>query len=981
MVLRATWLTALCLLAGLASAAPRQTPLDDLFIETWTTRDGLPHNLVLDLAQTPDGYLWLATWEGIARFNGHEFVVIDRSTLAELSDNGIRALHVGPSGSLWIATARGGVVRLQDAQWSFFNRENGLENDQIMAVLEAEGGALWVLTEDAGVDLRRADGSVRRYSAADGLPSNVAYAMVDGGAGRLLVATGDGLGIVEDGRARALGEQGGLPRGPLLSLRRAPDGRIFAGTERGVYVAGEDLQFRLVHPGLAGEAAQSLHIDSDGTLWVGTIGSGLFRLAGDRLEHLGVEQGLPNGRVAAILRDREDSLWVSTNAGLVRLREAPFKSYGRQAGLADEYVRAVIEDAQGTSWVGTSDGLTRYRNGRFETLGPASGLPGRSILSLGLGRDGVLWVGTYYNGLAKLAGDRVVAVYGEEHGLPSNSVRAVIETPDGTVWVGTSRGLARIDAGGVRAFGLDEGLPRELVIAMHQDAQGSIWVGTTKGMARVEDNRLISYDLSAYGGAHRVFGFAEEPGGALWLATDRGLLRYLDGRFDHLGAAQGLPYDSLFAVVDDAAGGLWMSSNRGVLRIDREQANAVADGRHDRLDIERFGEGDGMASPQANGGSWPSAVRRSNGSVWFSTAKGVAAVMPDQRQTTESEPPRVVIERVRVDDVEYPASGAITLPAGARRVELSFAGLSFLQSHRIRYRYRLQGFDPDWVDGGTVRTAQFTNLPPGEFVFRVAAAHPNNGFGTQEASLALSIPPRLWQREGFVPGSLLVGLLVIYALYRWRIRQLRSDALRLAALVDLRTADLRKHAERLQAADDEKSILLGELQRQTAASSRQAREDGLTGLGNRRAFDEALAREFARAQRSGEPLCLALLDVDHFKRVNDSYSHAAGDALLRALAGLMREHSRDMDLVARWGGEEFALLFPDTPLPAAIQACERLRSAIESFDADDIAPGLRITVSIGIAAHIGMSHHERMLIRADERLYEAKQAGRNRVCA
>lgn len=981
MALRALWLTALCAIAAQAWAAPRQTPLIDLFIETWTTRDGLPHNLVLDLAQTPDGYLWLATWEGIARFNGHEFVVIDRSSLAELSDNGIRALHVGASGSLWIATARGGVVRLLDGQWSFINRENGLENDQIMAVLEADAGALWILTEDAGVDLREADGSIRRYSAADGLPSNVAYAMVDAGDGRLLVATGDGLGVVEGSQARALGNESGMPRGPVLSLRRGADGRFFAGTERGVYVAAQDLQFRLVHPGLAGEAAQSLHVDADGTLWVGTIGSGLFRLAGDRLEHLGVEQGLPNGRVAAILRDREDSLWVSTNAGLVRLREAPFKSYGRQAGLADEYVRAVIEDHQGASWIGTSDGLTRVRGGRFETLGAASGLPGRSILSLGLGRGGALWVGTYYNGLAKLVGDRVVAVYDEERGLPSNSVRAVIESEDGTVWVGTSRGLARIDATGVRAFGLAEGLPRELVIAMHQDAQGSIWVGTTKGMARVEDNRLIAYDLSPYGGAHRVFGFAEEPDGTLWLATDRGLLRFLDGRFSHLGTAQGLPYDSLFAVVDDGVGGLWMSSNRGVLRVDREQAHAVADGRRESLDIERFGEGDGMASPQANGGSWPSAVRRSDGSVWFSTAKGVAEVMPEERQTSETDPPRVVIERVRVDDVEYPVRGAITLPAGARRVELAFAGLSFLQSHRIRYRYRLQGFDPDWVDGGTVRTAQFTNLPPGEFVFRVAAAHPNNGFGAGEASLVLFMPPRLWQREGFVPVSLLLGLMTIYGLYRWRIRQLRSDAHRLAALVDQRTADLRRHAERLQVADDDKSVLLGELQRQSEAFSRQAREDDLTGLGNRRAFDESLAREFARAQRSGEPLCLALLDVDHFKRVNDSYSHAAGDALLKALAGLMRSHSRDMDLVARWGGEEFALLFPNTPLPAAIQACERLRSAVESFDAGEIAPGLRITVSIGVAAHIGMSHHERMLIRADERLYEAKQAGRNRVCS
>jgi len=200
-------------------------------------------------------------------------------------------------------------------------------------------------------------------------------------------------------------------------------------------------------------------------------------------------------------------------------------------------------------------------------------------------------------------------------------------------------------------------------------------------------------------------------------------------------------------------------------------------------------------------------------------------------------------------------------------------------------------------------------------------------------------------------------------------------------LVDERTSELLGHTQRLVAADEEKSALLAELKRQSDAFAQQAREDGLTGLANRRAFDEALAREFARAQRSNRPLCLALLDIDHFKRVNDAYSHAAGDAILKAISAIMQKHSREVDLVARWGGEEFALLFPDTTMRDAINTCERLRAGIAEFDANEIAPGLRITVSIGIAAHTGFTHHERMLIRADERLYAAKQAGRNLVLA
>jgi diguanylate cyclase (GGDEF)-like protein len=981
--MRRLWPWVLVLLAGTAcvAAAPRKSALSDLFLETWTTRDGLPHNLVLDMAQTPEGYLWLATWEGIVRFNGNEFVVIDRTNLAALSDSGIRGLHVGPSGSLWVATARGGVVRQRAGEWEFVNQKIGLDDAQIMGVVEQDDGTLWILTEDAGLERRAPGQPTRRFTATDGLPGNIAYGMALDANGRMLVASGEGLGVVDADRAFGLSTGAGLPRGPVLSVRVAGSGQVYVGTEQGVFVSDGNLSFRLVHPGLATEAAQALYIDPDGTLWVGTIANGIYRLDATGLDHLGVDDGLPNGRVAAIMRDQEQSLWVSTNAGLIRLREAPFRSFGRRAGLADDYVRTIIEDAQGTTWIGTSGGLTRLRDGRFEILGAGVGLPGTSILSLGLSNDGGLWVGTYYNGVAKLLDDRVVAVLDEAAGLPSNSVRAIVETPEGVLWVGTSRGLARIDSAGVRRIGLDEGLPRELVIAMHLDRLGRVWVGTTKGLTVIDGDRLQSFDLSEYGGAHRIFGFAEEPGGAIWMATDRGLVRHRDGAFHQLGSAHGLPYDSLFAVLDDGEGGLWASSNRGMLRLDRDQAHAVADGKVGRLDLERFGEGDGMASPQANGGSAPSAWRRSDGSLWFSTAQGVASVLPARRAAIAPDPPRVVIERVRVDDVDLPATQGLVLPAGARRVELSFAGITYVQAKRLRYRYRLEGFDPDWVAAASSRTAQFTNLPPGRFRFRVTAAHPGGEWSTREATLELTVTPRFWQREGFVPLVALGALLLVYAMYRWRVRQLRADGLRLTALVEARTSELRGQTERLQAADVEKTQLLAELKRQSDAFAQQAREDQLTGLANRRAFDEALAREFARAQRSGRPLCLALLDVDHFKRVNDDYSHAAGDELLKALAVIMRRHSRAVDLVARWGGEEFALLLPETSLADAVAICQRLRTEIAEFDAGPIAPGLRVSVSIGIAAHTGMSHHERMLVRADERLYAAKQAGRDQVMA
>lgn len=341
--------------------------------------------------------------------------------------------------------------------------------------------------------------------------------------------------------------------------------------------------------------------------------------------------------------------------------------------------------------------------------------------------------------------------------------------------------------------------------------------------------------------------------------------------------------------------------------------------------------------------------------------------------------PPAVIEEVRVDDRSMPARAEMTMPAGTRKIELHFAGLSYLMPQKIRYRYRLDGFDENWVERGTLRFAQYTNLQPGDYLFRVAAANPGGEWNSSEARVGFRIEPSLLQRTDVrvMLGVLMLVLLLL--LYRWRVRSLSRGQQRLRTLVDRRTADLLEQTARLTAADLDKTALLDRLQQQSEAFERQAREDGLTGLANRRSFDEALAREFARAQRSGRPLAVALADLDHFKRLNDGYSHAAGDAALRAVARLISEACRSMDITARWGGEEFALLFPDTARDEARGVCERLRAAVEAFDCEDFAPGFRLTISIGVTDHVGLSHHEKLISRADANLYHAKDMGRNRV--
>lgn len=974
------WLCWLLLpVSGFASGQP--TPLADYFREVWTTRDGLPHNSINAIAQTPDGYLWFATWEGAARYNGLRFVNFDRDSGTGLPDSAVRALHLDAGGGLLMGGSRGGITRLADSRWNAIAPAPGL----ITELLPDSRGRLWAGTESAGLLRIDADGRRRHYLGRDDLPGDSAYALAEDADGRVWVGTSGGLvHFTPDDPERfvATPELAGIT---VYSLALAADGALLAGTANGLYrtdPAAAAPRFTPILPALADRSITRLMHDRQGSLWIGTIDSGLFRASERGLEALGVGDGLPNSRVLSLLQDREGSIWVGTNGGLFRLRSAPFTSLTRVRGLSDDFVRAVLAHSDGSLWIGTSYGLNRRSGDRIERIGMGDPHENPSVLSLAEGRDGAVWIGTYAAGALRWQDGRVAGRLTRADGLTSNEVRAILEARDGTLWLGTTHGLVRHGADGVRTFGTADGLPGDYVVSLMESSDGEIWVGTGTGAAMIAHGRVHPLPIASMSSAESVFGFHEAQDGAhVWLATDRGLIRYRrrDGGLAAVGRDAGLPFDKFFRLIADAQGNFWLTGNRGVIRIDGEAAHAVADGRAASLDFELYTEADGMASAQCNGGSQPSATLDGDGNVWVATSLGLAGVQPANLSAFSRIAPPAVIEAVQADGRDLPPAGPLKLAAGTSRVEIHFAGLGYVMPQRIRYRYQLEGFDAGWVERGTQTAAEYTNLPPGAYRFRVMASHPNGPWSAEEAVLAFEIAPFLWQRPAFWVLLALLAALAARLGIGLRLRQLRDNERRLQSLVASRTADLHRQAERLVAADAERERLMAQLRSQSEAYERQAREDALTGLTNRRAFDERLALEMARAQRNRSPLALALLDIDHFKRINDDWSHSVGDQALCAIAVLMREHTRGIDTVSRWGGEEFALLFPDTTLEEATQACERLRERIAATDFGHIAPGLRMTASLGVAALHENEDRDRLLSRADHALYRAKQEGRNRV--
>ncbi len=975
MSMAAALLALLCLRPAAALDAER--PLTEFTIALRDSSAGLPHNMVMAMAQTPDGYLWAGTWEGLARYDGIEFRVFDRANTPELNGNGVRALAVARDGGLWVGTARGGLLRFNAGRWQRFARETGFAFDEIMALFEDSRGALWVAGEEAGA-LRMDAAGITRFGRAEGLGHNTVYQFAEAPDGGIYVAHGAGLDRIDGDRVQPFGREHGLPAASVRAMQIDSDGGITLSSGwrlwryDGVRFARDPRQSSI------GGEITTLGRDRDGNLWVGTIDAGLWRLGARGAEMLDSSLGLPQNRMVSWLEDREGSVWLGTSAGLAQLKDLPFAGIDRRRGLADDYVRAVTDDAAGAVWFATSGGLARLHHGALQRWQQADGLPSESLLSLAEDAGGALWIGSYGAGVARMVDGRIEPVPGTA-ALADRQIRAMLPRADGSVWIGTNAELAHWQAGELRSYTTADGLPRNYVMALAAAPDGDLWIGTSNGLARYDGERFEKFDQSNGFPARDVFSLHMQGDGTLWAGTNDGLVRGRDGRFASIGVAQGLPHNAIFQIVDDGAGALWMCSNKGAFRVARAQAERAADDPTFRLEAQAFDHLDGMSDTQCNGGSQSAAIRAADGRLWFATASGASVIDPLRRLDISGAAPPVAIESVAVDGVEILPISALEFESGPRKLEIRYAGLSLRIPERVRYRHRLVGYETEWVNSGSARLATYTNLAAGPYRFEVIAS--NGGAWSEAAAMReFTVVPRYWETTLFRGAVLLAAALLAWAGLRWRINRARQNEQHLAVLVAERTRDLADQADRLALADKEKSQLLEALRQQAEALARLASEDSLTGLPNRREFDARLAVAFERARREHTAVAVAMADVDHFKPINDSFSHAVGDEVLRRLAHTMRRFTSPEIFIARYGGEEFALLFTGSAALDAAATCERLRAAVETLDLHGLAPGLRATVSLGLVHHDGsQTHHEKLVSAADAQLYAAKHAGRNRV--
>ncbi|WP_158748554.1 sensor histidine kinase [Acidobacterium sp. S8] len=803
------WCAALLLLATLhAVALDPHYPLQHYGFQSWQADDGLPQNTVHTVLQTRDGYIWLGTEAGLVRFDGVQFTVFDKKSSPLLGSDLISSLLEDRNGTLWIGTS-GGLTRLERGEFHTFTAHDGLPAVSVLSLHLSRDGSLWALTA-AGL-AKYAEGRFQPVAVPQGLSDDSAVAETPDGS--LWVNSGNSLMRVDVQKLSAqtvstftdqietlaadshgtfwIGLSGGLKRvsqngkpiyvpsletlrTDVTALLSATDGRLWIGTANGVAVFdGNNAHFFTQRDGLPGNRVLKLFEDREHAIWTAT-NHGIARVADGRVSALASKEGLSTDQVLSFFEDREGSLWLGTESGgLSILRDRKFTTYTTDDGLTDELVRSVFQERNGAMLIGTNGGgVNQWMSSRFSSLAPSGHLSSNVVLALTDDPDGNLWIGTP-DGLNRVKGNQTT-VFTSADGLADDFVRSLYTDRSGAVWIGTRRGLSRYKDGAFTSYAATDGLGNDLVGAILQDKDGSMWIGTLGGLSHFTHGKFQNFSTQQGLSSDIITALHQDADGNLWIGTSGGGLSVRhNGKFVSLPPDKtGLPED-IYGILDDGQGNLWLGSKKGIFRASKNKLLMLATGNIDTISPDVFGTADGMRISECSSGGHPAAWRAKDGSLWFATLRGVSTVDPAHMPVNRVAP-LVAMEQVSVDETAIPLQRDAKFGPGHTRFAFQYAGLSFVVPQKVRFRYKLEGLDREWVDAGTRRIAYYTNIPPGRHTFRVMACNNDGVWSEQAAAFSFQLKPRFYQTYWFYIAVLLCLAVLTYEAYRWRVRSVES---------------------------------------------------------------------------------------------------------------------------------------------------------------------------------------------------------------
>ena len=731
----------------------------------WQVEAGLPQNTVQAALQTHDGYLWFGTQEGLARFDGVRFRVLSLRNAKGGRDNNIAALAEDRAGGLWVG-GNGGLHCLRNGQDTLYTVAQGLSNNVVRSLVLDNSGGLWIGT-NGGLN-RWERGQFTHLTTQQGLSSDVVYSLYQSRSGVLWIGTANGLNRWQGGVLTSFTTTHLLAGHKVRAIYEDHSGNLWIGTNQGLHVFRHGLV--TTDARLSGQAVTSIHEDRDGMVWVGST-DGLVRIT--KQGQFAKDEQI-NSAVWCVSEDSNGGLWVGTrDAGVIRLGNSSLMTYLVDS-VSNQSTWALYEDHQQRLWTGTSVGLSRWSDGRLLTVIPRKRLNGYDVSALAEDGSGSLWIGTDSDGLRRYRDGKLTA-YRTGQGLSHNDVRALYYDQQGDLWIGTSGGgLNRFHQGVFTVYTTKNGLANDVVRAVLRDHAGFVWAGTNQGLTRFGHGQAVTY-TTENGLCHDVvLSLQEGQDGSLWVGTAAGLNRLKEGRWTAYTTRQGLTSDVIYAMLEDRQGHLWMSGTKGISRLNLREFEEYSDGKRTTLASIAYDTADGMKSRECNGGFQPAGYRAHDGQLWFPTIKGVVAVDPN-RFGQKQGPPPVLIEDLTTQGRTFTVGEIIALPPERDRIELHYTGFSYNTPGRIRFRYRLEGFDTAWVNAGEARTATYTNLGPGHYRFHVMAANKDGVWNESGATLRFEVLAHFYQNSWFYALCAVLTGLSGWAAYQVRVRQLRGQ--------------------------------------------------------------------------------------------------------------------------------------------------------------------------------------------------------------
>lgn len=769
---------------------------EDYLMNIWGPLDDLPSSTVTAVTQTPDGYLWVGTYEGLARFDGVRFVTFDSSTTPELGHSRIQALFVDARGTLWINTFRGGLTSYRDGV--FRSEWPNQQTFDLRTTMIWSSSNQVVFTTESGQVLRRslAEGNTNWQVVQRRRDTRPICADRDGVVWYLTPRDGRIMRLINE-RIEALPDNGGFKTNRVTTLAPDAEGRMWAGAQNEIAlwngsnfedmtptnsVATEPFDPSLIFPtskgtvwvlasdrlreekgrqwiaeatewkgllGWASHRAMGTHEDSDGGIWLNHYGNGVFHITPDgHFQRFSITNGLPSDRVGAWFEGRDGGIWLGADqGGLIRLHERHFEMIGLDQGLPVRTALSLCEDPEGTVWIGThGGGLCSWNAGKLTSYAIGATAATNFVFSVFPQDDGGLWLSAGDGeDLLQFRDGRLQRGPWDVHG-----VKSLLADHSGRLWVGSKANLGWYSAAGRRLFGTNDGMGMSAVRALTEGPDGVVWCGADDGtLYRCETNRVQAFRPEDELGAHAIWSLLADAHGTIWAGTSRGgLLRFKDGKFTRFSDQQGLPMNAISQLLEDKHGRLWMGTHQGICCVAKAELEAYANGTKDAVQVVAYL--DGSPALECSDEYQPDCWRTRDGKLLFATVNGVVSVDPDT-VSTSSLPPPVVVEDFLVDGEKMPLDqGKIVVPPGHKQFDFQFTALTFNAPDRARFRYRLDGLDNDWFESGTKRTAHYPHLTPNTYRFRVIGCNSDGAWNKTGALVEFTVRPYFYQTRSFV---------------------------------------------------------------------------------------------------------------------------------------------------------------------------------------------------------------------------------------